>query len=139
MSLESWRGKTLEGVRSGMDKKDLKTLLDYAAQWFDFYKKWEAEETWDRAFLDNRMTVRIAGEAKKEFSVTGSDNKSHTVMLNATVQGALKAQDPAVFLEKRKNAEGLHDVAAVLLRSFAAHKHEKDCAADLKTVVHENG
>lgn len=120
MSLEGWRAKTLEGVRNGLDKKDSKTLLDFATQWFDFYKKWEGDETWERAFLDNRMTVRIASAAAKKFDVKG-----HPVMLNATVQGALETQDPAVFLEKRKNDAGLHDVAAVLLRGSIQFKHEK--------------
>lgn len=136
MSLESTREKTFQRLRTGADAT---TVLEVATRWFDHYKRWEAGETWDRAFQDNRMTMRVAPEGTSSLSLKDTLGQPCEIMLNATVQGASRCQDPQVFLEKNKFSEGLHDVSAVLLRGTILLSGEKKVATIPQQGFKDNG
>jgi hypothetical protein len=115
MSLEADRNKTLELVRAAAPDDE---ILKWAEKWFKSYKDWEKEETFERAFADNRMTGRMADREKTlEFKVSDSGHTSQANMkVNLGVAGLEGRLNPQNFLDKKKNELGLHDLSAVLLR-----------------------
>lgn len=123
MPLEESRKATQSLLLSSF--ADEQTIVKSAKQWFEDYKAWEKEETFDRAFSEGRMTARVAkvgeqGGKPASFPVRGSDGKMHQIKLASTVFGLPKFLDPSNFLTKKKNELGLHDFSAVLLRPSAA-------------------
>jgi len=107
------------------------------AQWLTDLHAWEDDETFDRAFRDNRMTIRGIGKPesatndswKKGGIVTFGTNTEHgergsQMKLYKGMDGMTERLKPAHFLPtvlpnsvqpKQKYALGLHDLSATLL------------------------
>lgn len=107
MSLESARGNVIVSLRNG-GKPD--ALVKLAAQWFEELKKWEAGETWDRAFDDGRMTMRVT-KRNDTRDIPGFHLKA-----NVGASSFPMRLNPDSYLKGKKNELGLHDVGAVLLK-----------------------
>jgi hypothetical protein len=123
---------------------DPSTLVEHAYEWFDALKEWEKDETFDRAFQDNRMTLRLlnaevtrsandfqrdvdawtAVKADGTFKKTGGQQ---SVFLSGGLKGLSDRADPSNFVRRNatrdrdpagqsaKNRLGLHDLSARLL------------------------
>ncbi len=95
-------------------------IVEMGKAWFEEYKKWERDETFERALQDRRMTARLAKLTGKpvKFDTYGTDGKkTHKIVLDNTVMGGLKQSVvPTNFTDKKKNELGLHDLSAVLLK-----------------------
>lgn len=119
-------------------------LTELAYNWFKDLKDWEREETFPRAFQDNRMTLRLlnaevsrsandyqrdvkafkARQADGTYKKTGELTK---VYLSGGMAGLRDRSNPANFehrnqsgnfdpsVQSKKNALGLHDLSARLL------------------------
>lgn len=112
MSLELYR-KQLNAAMEG--KADLTEVQVATERWFSFVKQFEAAETFERAFADNRMTARefdLRGQPK-DLKVQGVKAK-----LDTSIKGLQNRLNPEFFQEmaKKKNELGLHDLSTVLLR-----------------------
>ncbi len=107
MSLDAARGHVIVSLRNGGKDEGLVRL---ATLWFEELKRWEAEETWGRAFDDGRMTMRVT---KRDDSrdIPGFHGKANVGATSFPMR-----LDPNSYLSGKKNALGLHDVGAVLLK-----------------------
>ena len=113
MSLKAARDMALAGVRDGLADEDITRL---AVTWFEKVKQWEAEESFRRAFEDNRMTARVSNDTKAiKFNVAAAHGGTSPMVLDASLQGVLLRTDPQNFVGMKKYEMGLHDLAAVLL------------------------
>jgi hypothetical protein len=136
MSLEVSRAVTSAMLYS--TTRDEMAILANAIQWFKAYKEWEAQETFDRAFTEGRMTARVAqvGEPTqwptRIMAPVSDPRKKYPVKLASTVDGRPGLRgflDPNNFLNHRKNDLGLHDLSAVLVKpnaSVSAQLFKKD-------------
>jgi hypothetical protein len=106
MSLEAARQHTAVALRHAAP---LTEVVQLARRWFDELKEWEKNESWDRAFTDGRMTMRMAPK---------TDTRDIPKLPPARVGAdSLKEKtNPTFFMRKLKNQFGLHDVSAVLLK-----------------------
>lgn len=116
--------------------EDWPTARGLIARWFAAYQDFERNETFERAFFDDRMSIRWCNRGL-DFSFSsvqatprGSRDDSR-VWTNATgqnytsnvgVKGSLARLDPKVFVPtlggtSRKTELGLHDLSASLLKS----------------------
>lgn len=121
MGLEAARKKALEQILLAKDMEDETSVINWLTDWFKEFKDWEGEETFERAFTENRMCARMAptDEAKtfqKKTWIT-HDGRSGPALIRAQVMAIPDMQNPDNFLNKLKNDLGLHDVSAVLLNS----------------------
>jgi hypothetical protein len=119
MGLQAARDKAFEQFFFAKDVGDAKTAVSWFQSWFDELKKWEAEETFERAFRENRMCVRsapidAAAQKKQSFTPQGV-RKADDVPIRAGIPHVPHFLKPDNFLQKKKNELGLHDVSAVLL------------------------
>jgi hypothetical protein len=89
-------------------------ILAAANQWFTDIKIWEAQDDFQTALLQNRMTARCtpATAPLKNFQVNAIP-----VTLDVSMTGMIRRLDPNNFINKQRNLLGLHDLSAVLLRS----------------------
>jgi len=123
MSLQSARDKAFEVVLLGKDLDNEASAVHWFGLWLEALKQWEADETFERAFSENRMCLRAAPvdpSAQKKQSYTPAPNsvkKPDDVTIRAAVGHIPLYQKPENFLTKQKNALGLHDVSAVLMTS----------------------
>jgi hypothetical protein len=132
----------LSAVRSrieGGTQQAPSRLIELAYSWFEDLKTWEKEETFKRAFDQNRMTLRLltadASKAKDDYTrnVPGwGANKnddgtfkktgvSTEVFLSGGLKGLKDRLNPSNFARQSpsdqslKNALGLHDLSARVL------------------------
>lgn len=126
MSLEADRNKAGEQILLAKDKSgNPDEVVRFLRAWFNSFKSWEAEETFDRAFSENRMCARMAPSDSAAVGVTqtkdtfGPGGKVGTVTLRYHIGATPLHQDAANFAAgaSKKNELGLHDVSAVLLNS----------------------
>jgi hypothetical protein len=115
------------------------TLQPLVRRWWDDLKTWEAADTFDAAFQDDRMTVRqinIGSTARGgDFMVSNkfSEETEHqrSITLARDVAGVKQRFAPANFFDpsnfrRMKNELGLHDLSASLL------SHKKPIRQQLK-------
>jgi hypothetical protein len=114
------------------------------SRWFGAYQDFERKETFERAFFEDRMSIRwcnrgldytfpsIQATAKgsKDDSKVWSNASGQPFVSNVGVKGVLARLDPKVFVPtlggtSRKTELGLHDLSASLL------KHDKKITAQL--------
>jgi hypothetical protein len=126
MPLEADRKKASEQILLAKDKSgDPVEVVKFLKAWFDSLKAWEAQETFERAFSENRMCARMApsdgigSSATQSKDTFGPRGKVGTVTLRYHIGATPLYQEPANFAAgaSRKNELGLHDVSAVLLDS----------------------
>lgn len=119
MALTQSRSKVQSMISEGKDLTDEEAFISQLEAWFRDYKAWEADETFERAFRENRMTVRVAPvDAKDAFQTKHTvtpDGAKGSVKLRAQIEAIPDMLNPNNFLEKHKNDMGLFDVSAVLL------------------------
>ena len=118
-------------LNEALNKKEVE-LLPLVTGWFTELKKWESEETWDRAFDAGRMTFRVVNPNSnttppKIDKVTGKIGDLTVVQtkaqpmsfLDRSAQGINNRLNPENFsLDKKASQKmtlGLHDLPATLL------------------------
>jgi len=136
MPLEADRKKAVEQILLARDKAgDPIEVVRFLKAWFESLKAWEAQETFERAFSENRMCVRMAppdmkrgaSQSKATHNAEGPTGKN--VMIRYHLGSVADHQNPENFgageadlanfaagaTASRKNELGLHDVSAVLM------------------------
>lgn len=117
MPLKAAREKAQQAIL--LDQDEVK-IVESCKEWFRELKNWERLETFERAFSENRMCVRVApiDPSEKKQSFTPKPNVVQTdkdVFIQASMKDVPLFQSARNFLDKKRNDLGLHDVSAVLL------------------------
>jgi len=112
--LKELREELLRAIAEGAD---LDKVLSAVEAWFKALKEWEALETFERAFTDNRMTARCIDTKGtiKTFSVKNEKGVQSPMNVDSGKAGLDARLEPKNFLAKLKNELGLHDLATALL------------------------
>jgi hypothetical protein len=124
------------GQYGALVEKDWPVARGLITRWFAAYQDFERQETFERAFFDDRMSIRwcnrgldfsfssIQATAKgsKDDSRVWTHANGKNFISNVGVKGVLARLDPKVFVPtlggtSRKTELGLHDLSASLLKS----------------------
>ncbi len=125
-----------EGLESIGAEKSWEELEPKILEWWQKLKANEAKETFESAFLDNRMTARqisLSGRGGR-FSAAKPDKQKtpgREIVLSRGIQGIEQRTNPNNFRktksgERGKHARGLHDLSASLI------DHKKPISGQLK-------
>lgn len=143
MSLDHARDQILPLLQNGtfapMVANDWPGARKLVTDWWDAYKSWERDDTFEDARREQRMSLRWCGrgidfsfptvQATRHDAVKDEDGKYPGVTYgnltsNVGVKGVMSRTDPSVFVPlsggaSRKTELGLHDLSASILRSNA--------------------
>lgn len=106
-------------------------LLLNCRLWWQAYKEWEANDTFEKAFQQDRMTIRTYNPDKKGSStkwnttwpttvIKDKNSKTSNINVKCNVSGngvILRTKSSNFFPFSSKNECGLHDLSASLLNS----------------------
>jgi len=130
MGLEESRARLKEAL---LRKGNADELVPFVEQWFSDFKVWEKSDTFDTAYSESRMTIRIAKSAstkgsKYEINQGTFDKKTHTYtetgrvtgpFVDLTLKGIASRMTPSKFYgaaaRGQKYELGLMELPASLL------------------------